>query len=202
MSTLGPQTLHLPGFLLPHEADLLADIRAIEAVAPFRYMTTPKGNPLRVAMTSCGSVGWVADTTGYRYEKADPETGLAWPALPPRWKALAQEVAADVGFAGFDPDTCLMNQYLPGDALALHQDKDEQDFSQPVVSFSLGIPATFLWGGMRRTDSVRQVRLQHGDAFVWGGVDRLRFHGILPIPSRAHPQVGARRLNLTFRKAV
>ena len=199
---LGQSTCHLPGWALEHASALLLLIETVSQRSPFRRMHTPLGNPLRVEMTSCGDLGWVGDTRGYRYERLDPATGVAWPPMPALFRDLATQAAAEAGFEGFAPDTCLINRYSPGDALALHQDRDERDPRHPVVSLSLGMAATFLWGGLRRNDRVDMIRLVHGDAFVWGGVDRLRFHGILPLPSLPHPVVGPHRLNLTFRRAA
>lgn len=202
MRALGAQAVLLPGWALAREAVLWPAVERVIAEAPFRRMHTPSGNPLRVQMTSCGAVGWVGDTRGYRYEPVDPERQAPWPALPDVLKEAAEAVAREAGFPGFSPDTCLINRYQPGDALALHQDRDEKDWKHPVVSLSFGAPAWFLWGGLRRTDSIEQVRLEHGDAVAWGGVDRLRFHGILPLSTRAHPSLGAQRINLTFRRAT
>lgn len=198
---LGQGTFHLPGWALGQASALSPLIDTVAQGSPFRRMHTPSGNPLRVEMTSCGQWGWVGDTRGYRYEPIDPATGVSWSCMPPLFRDLATQAAAEAGFEGFVPDTCLINRYSPGDALALHQDRDERDSRHPVVSLSLGMAATFLWGGLRRNDRADMIRLAHGDAFVWGGVDRLRFHGILPLPSLPHPVVGPHRFNLTFRRA-
>lgn len=199
---LGHDTRHFAGWALEHADALMPLIDTVAQQSPFRRMHTPSGNPLRVEMTSCGQWGWVGDTRGYRYEPIDPATGASWPAMPPLFRELAIRAAAEAGFKDFAPDTCLINRYSPGDALALHQDRDERDTRHPVVSLSLGMAATFLWGGLRRNERVDMIRLVHGDAFVWGGADRLRFHGILPLPSLPHPTVGPQRLNLTFRRAA
>ena len=156
---------------------------------------------MSVALTTCGSRGWVSDQHGYRYSTTDPMNGQAWPAMPDALRDLAQQAATVAGFSDFEPDACLINRYVPGSKMSLHQDKDERDLRQPIVSVSLGIPATFLFGGLQRKDPTVRVRLTHGDVVVWGGVDRLRFHGIVPLKDNTHPLLGAQRFNLTFRKA-
>jgi alkylated DNA repair protein (DNA oxidative demethylase) len=181
---------------------LLAAIAGIAARSPFRHMTTPGGYRMSVAMTGCGEASWVTDRSGYRYDRRDPETGRPWPALPGVFRDLARTAAAEAGFAGFDPDACLVNRYDPGTRLSLHQDKDERDLSQPVVSVSLGLPAVFQFGGPARADRPRRVPLVHGDVVAWGGPARLAFHGVLALKDGTHPLTGARRFNLTFRKAL
>jgi alkylated DNA repair protein (DNA oxidative demethylase) len=156
---------------------------------------------MSVAMTSCGSLGWVTDRTGYRYDAVDPESGKEWPPMPDSFLKLAQDAAASAGFSGFLPDGCLINRYEPGARLSLHQDKNESDFGQPIVSVSLGIPAVFLFGGLNRADKPSRVELRHGDVAVWGGPARLRYHGVMPLKEEHHPLVGPHRINLTFRKA-
>jgi alkylated DNA repair protein (DNA oxidative demethylase) len=155
---------------------------------------------MSVAMTNCGTLGWVSDRRGYRYDRRDPDRGAPWPAMPPVFLELASAAAARAGFAGFRPDACLVNRYDAGARLTLHQDKDELDLDAPIVSVSLGIPAVFQWGGEQRSDRPRRVPLVHGDVVVWGGPSRLRFHGVLPMREDHHPLVGACRINLTFRK--
>jgi len=191
----------LRGFAAPVEADLVADMRALVAQAPFRHMVTPGGHQMSVAMTNCGSLGWVTDRTGYRYDGIDPESGKPWPAMPKSFRELAGQAAARAGFDGFAPDACLINCYEPGARMSLHQDKDEGDFDAPIVSVSLGLPAIFLFGGMNRSDKPRRFRLQHGDIVVWGGPARLVFHGIAPLADGEHALMGRQRINLTFRKA-
>ena len=156
---------------------------------------------MAVGTSNCGALGWVSDAQGYRYTPFDPLSGQPWPSLPPLLVALASRAATLAGFEGFLPDACLINHYLPGTQLSLHQDRDEQDFTQPIVSLSLGLPAAFVLGGSQRADRVAQVPLSHGDVLVWGGEDRLRFHGVLPIKPGHHPRLGERRINLTLRKA-
>ena len=191
----------LRGFGKPVEADLIADLRSIVEQAPFRHMLTPGGYRMSVAMTNCGSVGWVTDRSGYRYDANDPETGKPWPAMPPSFRGLAEQAADEAGFGGFSPDACLINCYQPGARMSLHQDKDEGDFGAPIVSVSLGLPAIFLFGGLKRSDKPHRYRLRHGDIAVWGGPARLAFHGVAPLADGDHAVLGRQRINLTFRKA-
>ncbi len=191
----------LRGFASPVEADLIAALRATVEQAPFRHMMTPGGHQMSVAMTNCGSCGWVTDRTGYRYDTHDPEAGRPWPAMPTAFRELARQAASRAGFAGFAPDACLINRYQPGARMSLHQDKDELDLGAPIVSVSLGLPAIFLFGGLKRSDKPSRFRLQHGDIAVWGGPARLAFHGVAPLADGEHALLGRQRINLTFRKA-
>jgi DNA oxidative demethylase len=199
---LGPGATLLRGFAVPVSAALAADLQRVIAQAPFRHMVTPGGLPMSVAMTNCGSYGWVSDRTGYRYDPIDPESGKPWPPMPESFLRLAGEAASAAGFAGFAPDACLINRYQAGAKLSLHQDKDERDFAQPIVSVSLGVPATFLFGGLKRSGKTMRVPVRHGDILVWGGPARLNYHGVLPIKAAHHPFAGAHRINLTLRKAA
>jgi len=191
----------LQGFALPDETTLLAELDAVLSKAPLRQMVTPGGLPMSVTTSSCGLLGWISDRKGYRYSTIDPVNGLNWPLMPPSFDTLARSAAALCGFDNFQPDACLINHYQIGTKMGLHQDKDEQDFSQPIVSVSLGVPAIFQMGGLQRNDKVFKLALQHGDVLVWGGESRLRFHGVLPVKTATHPVLGACRVNLTFRKA-
>lgn len=191
----------LSGFALPIEKALLAAIDGVVALAPLRNMVTPGGHVMSVAMTNCGALGWVSDRRGYRYDTRDPESGRPWPPMPEAFADLATRAATHAGFAGFAPDACLVNRYLPGTKLSLHQDRNERDFRAPIVSVSLGLPATFLFGGVHRADRPRRVKLLHGDVVVWGGAARLRYHGVLPLEEGNHPVRGPCRINLTLRKA-
>ncbi|MBT9560170.1 MAG: DNA oxidative demethylase AlkB [Myxococcales bacterium] len=206
----------LPGFALAAADPLRVDIAAIAAESPFRHMATPGGFTMSVAMTNCGALGWITDRAGYRYAPIDPLTHRPWPAIPPRLLTLAGAAADRVGFPGFTPDACLVNLYAPGARMTLHQDKNERDFTAPIVSVSLGLPATFLFGGDDRSDKAQRVPLVHGDVVVWGGPARLRFHGVLPVgdlkrvstppapsapPSSSVPSLDAVRINLTLRRA-
>ncbi len=198
---LAPGARLLHGFALGAADGLMAAIAAIAAAAPFRRMETPGGRAMSVAMTSAGPLGWTSGRRGYRYDPADPASGRPWPDLPAGFADLAARAAAAAGFAGFVPDSCLVNRYDPGARMALHQDRDEADMGQPIVSVSLGLPATFLWGGAARGDKAVRVPLHHGDVVVWGGPARLAFHGIAPLKAGDHPATGACRYNLTFRRA-
>lgn len=191
----------LAGFARARADELLAHVRAVTAQAPWRHMVTPGGRRMAVALTGCGPLGWVSDTRGYRYSPVDPDTGQPWPPLPEPFLALARDAAEQAGFSGFMPDACLINRYRPGDRLTLHQDRNERDFSAPIVSVSLGLPAVFLLGGLHRADPCHRLGLNHGDILVWGGPGRLRFHGVLPVLAGTHPATGGCRINLTFRKA-
>jgi len=200
--SLGEGAALLRGFAAAEAGEIMEAVQAIAAAAPFRHMVTPGGYRMSVAMTSCGRVGWVTDRRGYRYAALDPETGRAWPPMPPAFFDLAGRAASAGGFPGFKPDSCLINRYEPGARLSLHQDKDEQDLDAPVVSVSLGLPATFLFGGAERRDRPRRVRMESGDVAVWGGPVRLAFHGIDTVADGEHPLTGRCRINLTFRKAL
>jgi alkylated DNA repair protein (DNA oxidative demethylase) len=187
------------------EADAAVLMTAVEKIvmaAPLRRMTTPGGYLMSVAMTNCGRAGWVTDRSGYRYDASDPTTGRKWPAMPSPFRRLAGRAAAAAGFDGFAPDSCLINRYEPGTRLSLHQDRNERDFGAPIVSVSLGLPAVFLFGGLRRSDRPRRLRLESGDIVVWGGPARLAFHGVDPLADGDHPLTGRCRINLTFRKAL
>jgi len=191
----------LRGLARPVENALIAALRDIVEQAPFRHMMTPGGHQMSVAMTNCGSAGWVTDRTGYRYDANDPESGRPWPQMPPSFRELAAQAATRAGFGRFSPDACLINRYQPGARMSLHQDKDEDDLGAPIVSVSLGLPAIFLFGGMKRSDKPRRFRLEHGDIAVWGGPARLAFHGVAPLADGEHALMGRQRINLTFRKA-
>jgi alkylated DNA repair protein (DNA oxidative demethylase) len=195
------QTWLFKGFALAQETALLKEIAQVTAQSPFRQMTTPNGYSTSAALSNCGSFGWVSDHAGYRYQAMDPLSRQLWPAMPDAFLRLATDAASAAGFRNFHPNSCLINQYLVGAKLSLHQDKNELDFSQPIVSISLGISAIFLFGGQERNDLTQKIRLEHGDVMVWGGVDRLRYHGVRQIKQDSHPLLGERRINLTFRKA-
>lgn len=191
----------LRGFALPYTQGLLSTLTQVEQQAPFRHMVTKGGFTMSVALTNCGTLGWVSDRRGYRYSSIDPVSNLPWPVMPAIFTGLAQEAAKAAGFLHFAPDACLINRYLPGSRLSLHQDKNERDFTEPVVSVSLGMTAIFLFGGHARTDSVVRIPLHHGDVVVWGGEARLRYHGVMPLKEHSHPLLGNQRINFTFRKA-
>jgi len=198
---IGEQSWVLRGFALSQIDRLLSELDTVLAAAPLRHMVTPGGFSMSVGTSSCGRLGWVTDRRGYRYSNVDPLSGLPWPALPAVFADLARAAAEQAGFADFAADSCLINQYVPSAKMSLHQDKDEKAYAAPIVSLSLGLPAMFLFGGFERSDKCQRIPLLHGDMVIWGGVDRLRFHGVLPIKPGYHPRLGERRINLTFRVA-
>jgi alkylated DNA repair protein (DNA oxidative demethylase) len=201
-AALGPEAVVLLGFASGVAAELLAGLHAVAARAPFRNMVTPGGYTMSVAMTNCGAAGWVTDLRGYRYTEDDPVSGTPWPPMPAAFESLATLAAAAAGFADFQPDACLINRYAPGTKLSLHQDKNEADYAAPIVSVSLGLPAKFLFGGLKRNDRVKRVELRHGDVVVWGRAARLAYHGVDTLKDGDHPMTGRCRFNLTFRKAL
>jgi alkylated DNA repair protein (DNA oxidative demethylase) len=191
----------LRSFARPVQAELLSDVRDVIARAPLRYLITPGGLRMSVAMTNCGALGWLSDRRGYRYVTVDPTSNAAWPAMPVSFARLAVQAAESAGFPGYLPDACLINRYEPGAKLSLHQDRDERDLGAPIVSVSLGVAAVFLFGGPKRADKPVRVTLRHGDVVVWGGPARLNFHGVMPLADCANSLLGRQRINLTFRKA-
>ena len=192
--------LLLRGFAAAEAPLLVEEVARIAQVAAFRHLVTPGGYTMSVAMTNCGRVGWVSDRTGYRYDPEDPQTRSPWPPMPPAFLDIAARAAAEAGFEQYDPDACLINRYVAGAKLSLHQDRDEKDARAPIVSVSLGLSAVFLWGGKRRSDPVRRLRLESGDVAVWGGPARFVYHGVAPLGDGWHPLTGTARINLTFRK--
>lgn len=192
----------LAGFALKFDQALLDAVAAIAIAAPFRHLETPGGRRMSVAMTNAGRLGWISDRRGYHYGDTDPLSGLAWPAMPALFRQLASDAAAAAGFDRFEPEACLVNRYEPGAKLSLHQDRDERNLNQPIVSVSLGVDAIFLWGGQMRGDRVRRFTLHHGDVVVWGGPARLTYHGVDTLVRAAHPLTGELRYNLTFRRAA
>jgi len=196
----GATLLH--GFAVGAAPPLLQAIEDVVAAAPLRHMITPGGYRMSVAMTNCGAAGWVTDRSGYRYDARDPLTGKPWPAMPGIFSDLARRAASAGGFGNFEPDACLINRYDPGARLTLHQDKNERDYTAPIVSVSLGLPAVFLFGGLRRKDRPQRMRLESGDVAVWGGPTRLAYHGVAPLVDGDDPLTGRCRYNLTFRTAL
>lgn len=199
---LAEGALVLRGFALEDASNLLSDVREISNASPFRHLETRGGSRMSVAMTNCGDAGWVSDRRGYRYQATDPLHGGHWPPMPQGFLDLARRATQAAGFPPFQPDVCLINRYVPGARLSLHQDRDEKGYADPIVSVSLGLPAVFLFGGLERSDKTRRIRLEHGDVVVWGGPSRLAFHGVAPLASGVHPATGACRINLTFRHAL
>ncbi len=199
---VAPGAVLLRGFALPFVDNVRAALGDITAQASFRHMTTPWGAAMSVAMTNCGDAGWLTDREGYRYDGIDPETGQPWPAMPECFRELASHAADRAGYPGFVPDACLINRYAPGARLTLHQDRDERDYAPPIVSVSLGRPATFEFGGPKRRDRVKAFLVRHGDVVVWGGTSRLAYHGLAELKSGEHALLGNQRINLTFRRAL
>jgi len=202
LESLGERAAVLRGFAQHRATTLLAEVQQIAAAAPFRNMITPGGFRMSVAMTNCGLAGWVTDRKGYRYEVVDPITGHTWPPMPEPFRDLATGAAEAAGFVGFAPDACLINRYVAGARLSLHRDENERDLTAPIVSVSLGLPAIFLFGGRSRSDRPRRIGLESGDVVVWGGPDRLAYHGVAPLDEGDDPLTGKCRINLTFRKAL
>lgn len=192
----------LYGFASEGSQRLMESLEEVVAVSPYRHMSVRGGHKMSVAMTNCGNLGWVSDETGYRYDPLDPLTGSPWPAMPEPFREVASGAALAAGFSSFEPDACLINRYQPGAQMGLHQDKDEKDLSAPIVSVSLGLPAVFLFGGMRRSERPRRIQLHSGDIVVWGGPLRLAYHGIARLAPGDHPLTRSCRINLTFRKAA
>jgi alkylated DNA repair protein (DNA oxidative demethylase) len=191
----------LRGFAIAQAERLIQAVNEIAAQAPFRHMVTPGGQKMSVAMTNCGAAGWVSDRRGYRYDAIDPGSGRLWPPMPQLFEDLSRSAAAECRFTDFTPEVCLINRYEPGARMSLHQDKDERDFTQPIVSVSLGLPAVFLFGGAQRSDRPKRVRVESGDIVVWGGPARMAFHGVAPLADGCHSIAGKYRFNLTFRRA-
>jgi DNA oxidative demethylase len=192
----------LRGFATGAAERLMDDLAKIVEIAPLRHMVTPGGFTMSVAMTNCGQAGWVSDLKGYRYDGRDPVSGMAWPEMPASFRQLAVDAAREAGYEGFEPDACLINRYEPGARLTLHQDRNEHDYTAPIVSVSLGLPAVFQFGGSTRKDRPRRMRLESGDIVVWGGATRLAYHGVASLKDGEHPLTGRCRINLTFRKAL
>lgn len=198
---VAPGVTHWPGYLDPAEqAALVAELREAARQAPFYVPRMPKtGKPFSVRMTNCGSLGWVSDERGYRYQPLHPETGAPWPPIPASLLRAWQELA---GYP-YPPEACLVNFYEPSAKMGLHQDRDEQAFDAPVLSLSLGDTAIFRIGGTSRGGKTVSLKLASGDALAFGGEARLAFHGvdrILAGSSSLLPQAG--RINLTLRRVT
>lgn len=200
VETLAAGAVVLRAFAYGQEAALLREVVAVTTVSPFRHLITPGGLRMSVAMTNCGELGWVSDRSGYRYDAIDPLTQQRWPPLPESFHELAVRAAVAAGYDAFHPEACLINRYVPGTRLSLHRDQDEEDAAAPIVSVSIGVPATFLWGGAMRSDKTIRVRLESGDVVVWGRASRFLYHGVAPLKESVHPLTGMERINLTFRR--
>lgn len=181
---------------------LIESLSQVLAHSPLRQMETSRGFKMSVHTSNCGEAGWISDRRGYRYVKQDPLNGKPWPDLPIAFKSVAQDAAIEAGFSAYEPDVCLINRYRPGNQMGAHQDKDEQDFTQPIVSVSLGIDARFFVIGPEKRGSSTAVDLTDGDVLVFGGPARKFFHGVRKLRESIHPALGAVRWNLTFRKAL
>ncbi|MEO8018183.1 MAG: DNA oxidative demethylase AlkB [Pseudomonadota bacterium] len=180
---------------------LMPLIDQVASAAPFRHLVTPGGQTMSVGMTNCGPLGWVSDRSGYRYSSRDPLSDQDWPPMPREFVRLALAAAEACGFADFVPDACLVNRYCAGARLTAHRDADEQNLAQPIVSVSLGLPASFAFYGLTRGGRGNSVALVDGDVLVWGGPSRLVYHAVRPIKPGTHPLASSFRYNLTFRHA-
>lgn len=199
---LAPGAVILRRFALARDAALMQGIEQVASASPFRQMVTPGGYTMSVAMTNCGGLGWTTNQRGYLYSPEDPLTEAHWPPMPDAFATLCHAAAREAGYPDFQPDACLINRYAVGAKLSLHQDKDEADLRAPIVSVSLGLPAIFQFGGLRRNDPLQRLLLEHGDVVVWGGPSRLFYHGIQPLKPGLHPLTREYRYNLTFRQAA
>jgi len=198
---IGDGAVVLRAFAGPITRQLIDEVDRVSRAAPFRHMVTPGGYTMSVAMTNCGELGWVTDRRGYRYQRTDPLSGDAWPAMSGLFCSLASQAAQEAGYTAFQPDACLINRYEPGTRLSLHQDHNEKVLAHPIVSVSIGLSGMFLFGGLRRSDKPCRVSLEDGDIVVWGGPSRLAFHGVEALKDGVHALTGRVRINLTFRKA-
>lgn len=198
--TISPGVRFLPGYFdRTAQETLLDEIRAAVSEAPLFVPRMPRtGKPMSVRMTNCGELGWVTDRErGYRYQPLHPETGRPWPSIPSVMVDLWKEVAPNAPL----PEACLVNFYAPDARMSLHQDRDEHEFSAPVVSLSLGDTCLFRLGGLERNDRTRSFRLESGDVFVLGGEGRLFFHGVDRIyPGTSDLLKNGGRINLTLRR--
>ena len=195
-----PGMVVLPGFA---DSEVLQPIlERVLAQNPLRQMQTSRGFLMSVHTSNCGEVGWVSDRRGYRYATEDPLTGEPWHPMPPALQSLATRAADVSGFSDFKPDACLINHYRPGTQMGAHQDRDESDFNQPIVSVSLGIDARFFVIGPSKKGKSTPVDLSDGDVMVFGGPARRYYHGVRKLKESTHPRFGAVRWNLTFRKAL
>lgn len=177
-------------------------VNKVKEEIPFRNMITPGGKKINVAGTSMGQCGWYSDRRGYRYEMSDPISRKPWPEIPDQISNIITAVAAKAGFNNFIADSCFINYYSPGVCLTAHIDQDERDFTQPIVSVSLGVPAIFQIFGKTRGGKALNIPLHSGDLLVFGGPARRFYHGVKKLDNDQHPLTGDKRINLTFRKAL
>ena len=206
-STIAPEIEELfPGVFLfrsyVNEQDFMEAVISTTKKIPFRHMITPGGKKINVSGTSMGDCGWYSDRRGYRYERIDPITGNNWPKIPKNISSVVSNAAKKVGFGGFIPDSCFINCYKPGVALTAHIDQDEVDFSQPIVSVSLGVSAIFQIFGEKRNGKVINIPLHSGDLLIFGGTARKFYHGVKKLKDQTHPLTNNLRINLTFRRAL
>jgi DNA oxidative demethylase len=198
---VAPGVDHFPGFLDRSAQEVLRDevLAILEAAPPFRPRMPRTGKPFSVLMSNCGSLGWVSDESGYRYQPTHPETGRPWPATPPMLLAAFAAIAPIAP----PPEACLINLYDSSARMGLHRDRDEEELTTPVVSLSLGDTALFRVGGLQRNAPTRSFRLASGDAMSLAREARLAFHGVDRIvagSSTLLPQGG--RINLTLRRVT
>lgn len=195
-----------PGMLLlrsfVNTDELIEPLHNVLAHSPLRTMETSRGFKMSVRTSNCGKVGWVSDRAGYRYEYTDPLSGKPWHPMPDEFSNLASRAAVAADFRNFESDVCLINNYQPGTQMGAHQDKDESDFTQPIVSVSMGIDARFFVIGLSKRGKSIPVDLHDGDVLVFGGPARRFYHGVRKLKESNHPRFGAERWNLTFRKAL
>lgn len=188
-------------FATPVVVALMEGVEAVVAQSPLRRLIVPNGRPMRIEMTNCGLVGWVNIDGRYRYSRVDPLTGRSWPGMPATFRRIAGAAASAAGYPDFQPAVCIINRYAVGADLQMHQDRDDTQDRQPVVSVSLGLPAIFHFGGQGRGEKPLTIPLDDGDVVVWGGASRMHRHGVAPVAPGVHPRTGAYRYNLTFRTA-
>jgi DNA oxidative demethylase len=193
-----PGAVLMRGLALPQDEEFFAAMEAVLAQAPLHHATTPSGLPMGVMVSDCGT----PEAFRHRWDPQNPAVRRMWPPIPRALLEFALRCAVRSGFPHFRPDTLHFNRYQAGTKLGIHQDRHEIDFTQPIVSVSLGLECIFLLGGFQRTDPTKRILLEHGDVIVWGGPSRMRFHGVQPLKPGHHPLAGPYRYNLTFRKTA
>ncbi len=200
---LPPGLFYRPALLdLAGQRALYAAVQEVTRIAPFAHARTRMGLT-SAAMTNAGDAGWWSDLKGYRYETRNPATGEPWPPMPEIFRAVVGAAVAETPWPDFTPDACLINFYGEGAKMGLHQDRDEKDLSQPIVTVSLGADGDFQIGGMTRTARAEILVVHSGDALIMGGESRMRFHGIRKIhPGTSPLETLTGRISLTFRKAL
>jgi alkylated DNA repair protein (DNA oxidative demethylase) len=195
---LYPGAVLMRGLALPQDEEFFAAMQSVLAEAPLHHATTPSGLPMGVMVSDCGT----PEAFRHRWDPQNPAVRKMWPPIPRVLLEFSLRCAVRSGFPHFRPDTLHFNRYQAGTKLGIHQDRHEIDFTQPIVSVSLGLECIFLLGGFQRTDPTKRILLEHGDVIVWGGPSRMRFHGVLPLKPGHHPLAGPYRYNLTFRKTA